>query len=195
MRLIGAIALVVAFAASAPARGEVLEFTDDSEWQAAVGDFTTIDFTEHPPGTIVTDQYEELGILFTEGNDVILDSSVFLNDGFGLWGPAFDDVTVEFDAPRHWIAIDFPGAAVIQLYLDGELFFESRIFGGSGEGFFGGLVSSEPFDSAFIFDPTLNGVAIDDLHFGPPIPAPGALALLGLALLAPRQRRGGRRLR
>jgi hypothetical protein len=50
MHAIRTISIVVMFATSAPARGEVLEFTDDSEWQSAVGDFTTIDFTEHPPG-------------------------------------------------------------------------------------------------------------------------------------------------
>jgi hypothetical protein len=183
-------ALSILLAATA-ASGDVIEFTDASKWQDAVGEFTTIDFTQHPAGTIITDQYEDLGILFTDGNDVILDSSVFLNDGFGLWGPAFDDVTVEFETVQRWIAVDFPGAVVIQLYCDGELLFESRLFGGSGEGFFGGLISSEPFDAAFIFDPTLDGVAIDDLHFGPPIPAPpaGAVILMSIILAGRRRRR------
>ena len=32
---------------------------------------------------------------------------------------------------------------------------------------------------------------IDDIHFAPPIPAPGSLALLVVAALAPRRRRRG----
>jgi hypothetical protein len=34
-------------------------------------------------------------------------------------------------------------------------------------------------------------VGLDDLHFGPPIPAPSALCIIGAALLTARRRRGG----
>jgi hypothetical protein len=62
------------------------------------------------------------------------------------------------------------------------------VFGVGGVGNFGGLVSTEPFDRAVIWDYGDN-VAIDDLHFGPPIPAPSAAALIGGALLGARRRR------
>ena len=56
---------------SAPASGDVLEFTDKDEWIEAVGEFTTIDFTGYPKDTFIADQYAYLGILFTDGNDNI----------------------------------------------------------------------------------------------------------------------------
>jgi MYXO-CTERM domain-containing protein len=166
---------------------EVIEFIDSAEWEANVGDFVTINFTEYPPGTVVTDQYRDLGILFTDGNDVIDEWSGY-NDGFGLWGPAFDDVTVQFASPQSQIAVHFPGAVQFILYGDGELIYESSVFS-DGYSTFAGLVSTEPFNAAVIRDPTLDGVAIDDLHFGPPIPAPGALSLLALGFIGSARRR------
>jgi MYXO-CTERM domain-containing protein len=168
------------------ARGEVREYTDYDEWRSAVGHFTTIQFTEYPPGTIVTDQYADLGILFTDGNDVVDEWSGY-NDGFGLWGPAFDDVTVEFDSPRTAIAVHFPGLIQFDIYRADELIYRSSVFSDAYDDV-AGLITTEPFDAALIYDPTGNGVAIDDLHFGPPIPAPGALGLLGFAALAGRRR-------
>jgi MYXO-CTERM domain-containing protein len=181
-------AVMILTCAATSARGEVREYTDYDEWRSAVGHFTTIQFTEYPPGTIVTDQYADLGILFTDGNDVILERSYFLNDGFGLWGPGFDDVTVEFDSARTAIAVHYPGIVRFDLYRADELIYTSSIFDDIISNF-AGLLTTEPFDAALIYDPTGNGVAIDDLHFGPPIPAPGALGLLGFAALAGRRRR------
>jgi MYXO-CTERM domain-containing protein len=46
-----------------------------------------------------------------------------------------------------------------------------------------------PFDRAVIWDPQ-GGTFIDDLHFGPPIPAPPVAALLiGAAMAGARRRR------
>ena len=66
-----------------PAHAGVTEFTDRAEWEAAVGVFSTIDFTQFPQGTIITDQYQDLGVLFTDGNDSIFFSNGFPNDGAG----------------------------------------------------------------------------------------------------------------
>jgi MYXO-CTERM domain-containing protein len=55
-----------------------------------------------------------------------------------------------------------------------------------------GLTTDAPFDRAVIWDPQ-GGTYIDDLHFGPPIPAPpaGALLLVGFgAFFRQRRRRG-----
>ena len=165
--------------------GGFIEFTDKEEWIAAVGRFTTIGFTGFPDGTFITDQYADLGILFTDGNDSIFpNENAFPNDGVGLDGNG--DISVSFDTPQAWIGVDFPGLLTIELYSEGRLFFTSNTYGG-GVGNFLGLVSSELFDAAVLVDPFGISVFMDDLHFG--VPAPGALWLLGLSALWARRRR------
>jgi hypothetical protein len=90
-----------------------------------------------------------------------------------------------------WIAADFIGNITIELYSNDVLFYTSGILGVGGPGNFGGLISEQPFDKARIYDDLDNILAMDDLHFGPPIavPAPGAFAIFGLAVLT-RRRRG-----
>ncbi len=164
--------------------GFVEEFTDKDSWIAAVGDFTTIDFTGFPDGTFITDQYADLGILFTDGDETIHMSASYINDGWGLRGNGI--ITVAFDSPQAWIGVDFPGLLSIELFSGGRLFYTSSIAGGGGAGFFLGLISSELFDAAVLIDPFGLDAEIDDLHFG--VPAPGALWLLALAALLPRRR-------
>ena len=166
--------------------GFVEEFTNKDEWIAAVGQFTTIDFTGFPDGIFITDQYADLGILFTDGNDsIFLNDGAFPNDGAGLDGNG--NISVVFDTPQAWIGVDFPGFLTIELFSGGRLFYTSSIAGGGGAGFFLGLVSSELFDAAVLTDPA-DEAAIDDLQFG--VPTPSALWLLAVAALLPRRRRG-----
>ena len=104
----------------------------------------------------------------------------FPNDGAGLDGNG--NITLVFDTPQAWIAADFPGRLQIQLFANGELFFMSGILGVGGVGNFGGLVSSEPFDTAVLMDfPVDFEAEIDDLYFG--VPAPGVLWMLTVAML------------
>ena len=165
--------------------GGVIEYVDRAKWEAAVGDFTTIDFTGFPGGTFITDQYADLGILFTDGNDSIAFAGSFINDGVGLDGNG--NISVSFDTPQAWIGVDFPGFLSIELYSEGRLFFTSNLWGG-GVGNFLGLISSDLFDAAVLLEgaPGLEA-DIDDLHFG--VPTPGALWLLALAALFSRRRR------
>ena len=166
--------------------GFVEEFTNKDEWIAAVGRFTTIDFTGFPDGTFITDQYADLGILFTDGNDsIFLNDGAFPNDGAGLDGNG--NISVSFDTPQAWIGVDFPGVLQIELFSSGRLFYTSSIAGGGGAGFFFGLISSELFDAAVLIDPVDGAVFIDDVHFG--VPAPSALWLLAVAAFMPRRRR------
>ena len=168
------------------AHAGVQEFTDKDEWIDAVGEFTTIGFTEFPNGTFVTDQYADLGILFTDGNDIIVccGKETFPEDGAGLDGNG--DIAVAFDTPQLWIGADFPGLLRIELYQDGRLFYVSDDYGQNPVGNFVGLLSNEPFDAALLID-AAGEAEIDDLHFG--VPAPGTLPLLALGALGTRRRR------
>jgi hypothetical protein len=167
------------------ATGGVLEFTDKDEWFAAVGDVTTITFTEFPEGTLLTDQYEDLGVLFTDGFDLINHGGSFVNDGAGVDG--FGDIELAFTTPQAWIAVDYPGSVQFELFTRGKLIYTSSMFSDKGEiGEFAGLLSPELFDAVIIS--SADGKSfIDDLHFG--VPAPGGAVLLCLGALCPRRRR------
>jgi hypothetical protein len=170
---------------------EVIEYEEKSDWLDAVGEFTTIGFTEFPHGTWVFEQYAHLGAHFVDGADIILccDPESFPEDGAGLNGNT--EVHVVFDEPLTHIALDFPGATIIELFRGGELIYTSDEFGGSGIGNFGGLVTTDPFDEVIIHDPVDFAVFIDDIHFGPPIPAPGVLSLFALGFIGSTRRRCG----
>ena len=178
---------VLTCASVLPAHAGVTEFTDRAEWETAVGQFATIDFTGFPQSTIITDQYQDLGVVFSDGNDSIFLSNAFQNDGVGLRGGAFDDIELSFVTPQLWIAVNYPGNIQLELFRNNKLIHVSGVFSDI-LGDFAGLLSTEPFDVALISDPTDNAVFIDDLHFG--VPTPPTLALLAFAaLIACRRRR------
>jgi len=168
---------------------DVQEFFDFEQWENAAGEFTFIGFTEYPQGTILTDQYADLGINFTDNNPTVLESDYFFEDGHGIWfdqPSGFDNIWVEFEEPITAIGTDLVGPLQIELFANGEPLNEPDPFGGE----FLGYVSDEPFDSAILLNPG-GSTTIDNLYFGPPIPAPGALGLFafGSIVLKPRRRR------
>jgi MYXO-CTERM domain-containing protein len=167
---------------------DIVEYRDKEEWEAAAGSWSTADFTGFPMGTPIDEQYAYLGVHFVDGYDFVVLGTSYPNDGAGLDGNELVDLV--FDAPMYSIAADFPGFLGFDLYFEGEFFHKSSEFGASGVGNFGGLVSTEPFDRAVLWEyGTYPNVNLDDLHFGPPIPTPSVPALLGAALLAARRRR------
>lgn len=187
IRLIAALGLCVCY----ETRAGVLEFHDKGAWINAVVSFTTIGFDGFPSGTIVTDQWVDLGVVFADGNDTTggFDPLTFPEDGWGLDGNG--NIVLEFAEPMAWIASDFPGRLRIELYSDGQLFYTSGIFGIGGIGNFGGLASDQLFDMAVLMDvPAGSQAEIDHLHFDPPIPAPGAIGVLAIALVRWPRRRG-----
>ena len=169
---------------------DIVEYRDKEEWEAAAGSWSTADFTGFPMGTPIDEQYAYLGVHFVDGYDFVLccDCQLFPQDGAGLDGNELIDLII--DVPMYSMAADFPGFLGFDLYFGGEFFYKSSEFGIGGYGNFGGLVSTQPFDRVVIWEyGTHPNVVVDDLHFGPPIPAPSALCTLSAALLAARRHR------
>ncbi len=141
MRRVHATAVAMVIGAFGEATGAgVMEFTDKEDWIAAVGQFTTIGFTEFPNNTFITDQYAEQGVFFLDGDDNIVCCSfiTFPEDGAGLDGNAA--IHLSFSEPQRWIAADYPGAVHYDLFFLGKLVYTSSNFPGSGIGFFAGLL-------------------------------------------------------
>jgi len=189
IRLLPILALLTAASVS---NAGVVEFENEQrpDFFAAVGgeeNVSTVDFTGFEDFTPITDQWAHLGVHFsgfvvTSGPGFVL----FPNDGWGVRGEP--DINVTFDEPINWIAADLPGQTEIELYADDQLIYASTPLGLGGPGNFGGLISDQPFDRARFFSPGSHAEFLDDLFFGPPIPTPGALAVLGVAFMSHRRR-------
>jgi hypothetical protein len=148
------------------AQGDVYETTDKDVWIAAVGSHATADFTGFPAGTIITGQYADLGVVFSDGNDCIYPNpNSFPNDGVGLDGNG--DITVVFAQLQNWLAVDQPGFFGMQLLRNGQVVHTSGTYHAFSDGSFLGLISSEGFDAAVLIE--LDEAEIDDLYFGPPV--------------------------
>ncbi len=119
---------------------------------------TTIGFTGFPEGTIITDEYAKLGVLFLDGDDWVQCCSydLFPQDGVGLHTNGV--IHLLFSDPRRWVAAD-GGDLMFVLFFEGVLVYESSE-AGSFEPFLG-LLSTTPFDAVTVYSG-----AFDDLHFG-----------------------------
>ena len=162
---------------------------DRAAWFEDAGLVTTIGFTELDEFQQVTDQYSDLGVLFTSPNYIgLFDLEDFSIDGWGLFSGNGGGIWMDFDAERSWIGVDHLGSMQFVLFRDGVQVAESQEFIHSGPGHFAGIYSSEPFDRVWLTD--FDGsVAIDDLHFGMPVPAPGVVSMVACALWPHRRRR------
>lgn len=167
---------------SAPARADIVKYTNRDDWFNAVGgasEVTTIDFTGFPEATIITDQYQSLGVAFTDGTDRVQgeDFIIYPQDGWGLRGTF--DTTVEFDRPLFSMSVDYPGSMQIDLYLN-EVLVGSSTFFTSGFGNFAGVISTDAFNKAILTDPADGFEFIDDLHF---VVVPSPTSLIPFTLL------------
>ncbi len=144
----------------------VTEFTERQAWFDAVDEVvTTIGFAEYTCGTIVTDQYEDLGVVLLDGDDfVICCGHLCPDDGAGVADDGPISVAFTTPEPQTAIAVDFVQYVVISLFASGELIYTSNGFSGQG-GAFAGLTSTQPFDTAVFSDPTDGGTIIGDLHY------------------------------
>jgi len=185
------IMLVAALLLASKAAAEITTYTDRDAWFEAVSPggsvpITTIGFSEFPAGTVITDQYDHLGVNFSGVNSTRgFDDVAYPQDGWALQG-GIGGVTVDFDAPRHALGLDHPGDSFMELFHLGEQI-ATVDFDGSGFGQFSGIVSTQPFDSVILSDSSAPSF-IDDLHFVT-IPVPGSFVCIGVSLLC----RPGRR--
>jgi hypothetical protein len=165
----------------------VTVFTNPQQWHAAAGPHTALTFVEHRSFTTITNQYANLGVTFTDGNDFVFVTPSFPSDNHGLMSidgsGNLGTIHISFDAPQFWFALDFTGNMRVQLYSRSQLVFETNTYS-AGFTPFVGLVSSDSFDGAIVFDPDDDIITVDNIYVGPPIPAPGALALLNIGALA-----------
>jgi MYXO-CTERM domain-containing protein len=157
---------------------------DKQEWLTSVPSYTKLDFVL-PGGEVLGEQYAALGVHFPDGNDVVVANGSF-DDLWGVKGGFFQgpDIHLTFDTAQQWIAIDFPGSAIIDLYSQGSLVYSSPQF---GQGFLG-LIGTTTFDEARIISP-FGSIHVDNIYFGAPIPGPAPMALVALAALTSRRRR------
>ncbi len=168
----------------------VTAITNKQQWLDLVGHHTFIGFTEYPEFTTITTQYASLGVVFPDGNDFISESGAY-GDNHGLVGvdPTIPGrIGMSFDLPRYAIAFDHTDRTQVELYSNDQLIFSSILYSGGFTPFIG-FVSTVPFDRALALDPIGLVVTLDNIYFGPPIPAAPALAALALAALFPTSRR------
>jgi len=173
------------------ASAEFQEFTTHDGWFDAVGgaaNVTTIDFTELPLDTTITDQYQDLGVTWSGLN--FITPSILDPDERTL--RMFNGNDIFFDEPITYFGADIgTGSNTVEykVYSGDTLLHESQLFGNPPEKDFGGIVSDEPFDRIHVRDPFDNLAIFFDMHFGPPIPAPGALAPLAMLVCVRSRRR------
>ena len=183
-----------ALASMQAARAGIINFTDSATYDAATGVQTTISFDALPAGTTVTDQFADLGVIFTDGNDIWnIPSSIFYLSGRGT--DDFGDIALSFSSFHNSIGVNFPGALTIDLYNDAVFLGSSNDFGGAGTGFFGGITTDVAFNRAILRDWNDEAVYIENFRFDTveassvPEPTTALLAGLALALIGYRHRR------
>lgn len=168
-----------------PARADVQEFLDKAWWETTAAEFSAIPFTEYyPPSQIITDQYEELGVLFTGSTSThfTFGAKIF-QDGVGLAVsapfPQNASISLVFAQPMLSIGADHMGPFQIRLFTGSTLIFTSTYVNPPGQeyGAFLGVVSDQPFDRALLIRLS-GGVTIDNLYFGSASPARGACCLV-----------------
>jgi hypothetical protein len=196
------LSLCGALLASSFAHAEITIFNNDfAGWQAAAGQVTTVDFVEDsPPGFVYFDHYASSGVLLHY--QFPFDPTVpfwYRYDStsapFGAWLHDNGGVSSGIDVPlgfRFTEAINAfafrppgnLGGSNVVLYREGVTVGSAQIQQspfGTPKGFY----SSESFDEIRFVGTT----RLDDIYFQT-IPAPGALAVLALAMpLVGRRRR------
>jgi len=195
-------AFILASAGSAPG-GTIETFDEFDPWQNEAGPFTTIQFLgagELVEGTVVTDQFIDEGVIFAGWDEACQYCGKFF-PGFSQdpWGiNAGENADIRFTQPMTTFAAHFPGAMDFTVYNGDDIVFTTQFSDFMDNSNFGGFVSDQPFDRVVLhnpnFVPNVIWTYVDNIYFGPPIPAPGVLVVFAVGLGmsgAPRRRRNG----
>jgi hypothetical protein len=151
--------------AAMPTAAEIVEIEDKAVWMETVSNHVTIDFTGFPAFTFISDQYEDLGVLFIDQADLTLGpTDSYPNDGWGLCGHS--QIILSFTTTQNWIGVDSPSDVLIQLYLNGQFTNAGAAYGRGFEG----VLTDQPFLMARLLDPNDDNINLDDLFFGAQLP-------------------------
>lgn len=183
------LALALGLILSSRASASVMLYNNYASWSAASGPITTVTFNEVPHPSILTDQYQDLGILFTSADPDV--AGFFSNASDQAAVNGLSVIEISFAEPISAFAWLHPGATRIKLFSGNDLIYSSNYQGGSGWGWFTGVSSATAFDRIQLNDFGAFGdyVFVDNIYFST-IPSPGGATLIGLAgLLGTRRRR------
>lgn len=173
-------------------------YTDEAAWKAATPVVTTIQFSEIPAYSGVTDQYAALGVTFATGADyTAFIPSLWPSDGFGLHGGWSSQgfvlpIIMEFETPITSLAIRYPSVTKFLLYSNGVQIGETNQFLGFNIWSFAGVVSDTPFDKLVVTS-TVGANSMDTLFFGAPVPGPAGLVAFALGGIVAAARSNRRR--
>lgn len=181
--------LAVALSSTVGAQAAIVSYTSKVDYLAAAGSQTEIDFTDLPDGTVLGSQYAAQGVSFTDGDDRVDTAPALFSDGRGFFDGSgrAASVTMVFSSLITSFGVDFPGAAAFDLFDGSSLVGSSANFGGSGTGFFGGVVSTVGFNRVVMRDWAFPEGFYDNITFGSgggTVPEPSTLLLAGAALVA-----------
>jgi len=181
------VAIITLALACASAQASLVLTTNKDEWLGTAAPVTILDFTDLSQGEFVTDQYADLGVMFF-GTAIGHTSSIYPSDGHGILGWTHQLIEMEFDAPRTEFAIELGSfTMVMTFYLGGAEVGVANV--SNATSLFWGAVLESTFDRVTLENQGLGVTGIDNIYFGAPIPAPGALVLVAFAGLVPRRRR------
>lgn len=169
--------LLAANAVSLSAATVTLIKDDFATWESAAGAISTCDFTGFPEWTVITDQYGELGALFTGPAPNLIHHSTqsYSQDEWGLDANGVLEVT--FLEPVHAVAGHGPGKWKYKLYLADSLVGETSFYLG-GPGDFAGAISDVAFDRVRFEPAQFNGIMFMDNVYFATIPAPAGLVVV-----------------
>lgn len=184
--ILGALAVV------GSANAVVVNYTNAVDWQTAVDTYSSISFTSFGAGTALTNQYAGVGVLFDGNTTITAQAPPIFVDGKGIDvnNGSSGAINITFTHDMTAFATDFPGAAHYDLFEGNTLVGSSDNYGGSGTGFFGGVVSSVAFNKVAVTDWFDNVVFVDNIHYSNAVvPEPASMIALGVGLVAVIRRR------
>ena len=203
----GALDLGAVLRREASDRGDPVQIYDNLlDYSGEFGEVPKITFTEFDftSGEPLTDQYQADygdygGVVFSDGNDIVKQDSLFVQDWWGAVNPGLTTnglgiMEITFGVQQTHIGLYSPGRLRVELFHsetpDVAIWSSESIgdFGTAGvsDQFFGvAMQPDDHFDIVRLSDPYPGdpSVYIDNLYYEA-VPEPGTIVLLGLGALA-----------